>query len=53
MPEHDSDARSVNGESTETPVAPLETLSEKLVRETERILGNDLVRYDIDIFNYD
>ncbi len=31
----------------------LETLSEKLVRETERILGNDLVRYDIDIFNYD
>jgi len=31
----------------------LEVLSEKLIRETERILGNDLVRYDIDIFDYD
>lgn len=31
----------------------LEQFSEKLVRETERILGSDLLRYKIDIFDYD
>ncbi len=31
----------------------LEQLSEQLVRESERILGGDLVRSEIDFFEYD
>ncbi|MFQ5929260.1 MAG: DUF503 domain-containing protein [Acidobacteriota bacterium] len=31
----------------------LERLSEKFIRESERILGGDLVRYEIDFFEYD
>ena len=31
----------------------LERLSEKLVRETEKILGSDLVRYEIEIIDYE
>jgi uncharacterized protein len=31
----------------------LERLSEQLIRESERILGGSLVRYEIEIFDYD
>ena len=31
----------------------LQQISEKLIEESERILGSDLVRYEIDFFEYD
>lgn len=31
----------------------LEGATDKLVKESERILGGDLVRYDVEIFEYD
>jgi len=31
----------------------LERLSTKFIRESERILGGDLLRYDLDIFEYE
>lgn len=31
----------------------LERLSEKLIRESERILGGALLRYEVDFFEYD
>ena len=31
----------------------LESLSDQLVRECERILGSDLLRYDVEILDYD
>ena len=31
----------------------LETICQKFVRESEKILGSDLLRYDVEIFDHD